>query len=129
MRGQPQRCGAHLLRLDGEYHRFGTGQPRLYLNDGTGVYTNVTATNVPVQLVTDQQDCIFGDVDGDFDLDVLIGSRAGAIPEGGVDLEAIERSLVERAMAQSAGNKSKAARLLGLTRAQLYSRLEKYGLS
>ncbi|HVR97360.1 MAG TPA: sigma 54-interacting transcriptional regulator [Thermoanaerobaculia bacterium] len=49
-------------------------------------------------------------------------------PAGGIDLEAVERSFVERALAQTRGNKSKAARLLGLTRAQLYSRLEKYGL-
>ena len=50
------------------------------------------------------------------------------LPERGVDLEALERSLVRRAMAQAAGNKSRAARLLGLTRAQLYTRLEKHGL-
>jgi Nif-specific regulatory protein len=49
-------------------------------------------------------------------------------PPGGVDLEAVERGWVERALAESKGNKSRAARLLGLTRAQLYSRLEKYGL-
>jgi len=52
----------------------------------------------------------------------------GPLPESGVDLDAIERSFIERALAQAEGNKSRAARLLGLTRAQLYSRLEKYGL-
>jgi len=51
------------------------------------------------------------------------------LPPGGVDLEQIERGLVERAVRDAKGNKSKAARLLGLTRAQLYSRLEKYGIS
>jgi DNA-binding NtrC family response regulator len=35
---------------------------------------------------------------------------------------------VEKALAQARYNKSKAARLLGLTRAQLYTRLAKYGL-
>jgi len=49
-------------------------------------------------------------------------------PPGGVDLEAVERSYVKGALEKSGGNKSRAARLLGLTRAQLYSRLEKYGL-
>jgi transcriptional regulator with PAS, ATPase and Fis domain len=50
------------------------------------------------------------------------------LPAGGVDLEAVERGFVEKALGQTRGNKSRAARLLGLTRAQLYSRLEKYGL-
>ena len=40
----------------------------------------------------------------------------------------MERGLIEKALSQSKGNKSKAARLLGLTRAQLYTRLEKYAL-
>ena len=51
-----------------------------------------------------------------------------ALPPGGVDLEAVEREYVKQALEQAGNNKSKAARLLGLTRAQLYSRLEKYGL-
>jgi transcriptional regulator with GAF, ATPase, and Fis domain len=50
------------------------------------------------------------------------------LPAGGVDLEDVEKSFVERALRTARGNKSKAARLLGLTRAQLYSRLEKYSL-
>ena len=41
----------------------------------------------------------------------------------------MERVLLEKALAQSKGNKSKAARLLGLTRAQIYWRMEKHGLS
>jgi len=43
-------------------------------------------------------------------------------------LGVMERAMVERALDQSNGNKSRAARLLGVTRAQLYSRLDKYGL-
>ncbi|MBL9119499.1 MAG: VCBS repeat-containing protein [Phycisphaerae bacterium] len=62
----------------GATNRFGSGQPRLFLNDGTGVFTNVTATNIPAGNIVDQQDCIFADVDGDLDLDIHIGSRAGA---------------------------------------------------
>jgi transcriptional regulator with GAF, ATPase, and Fis domain len=50
------------------------------------------------------------------------------LPAGGVDLDAIERDLVTKALERSGQNKSKAAKLLGLTRAQLYSRLEKHGL-
>jgi transcriptional regulator with GAF, ATPase, and Fis domain/transcriptional regulator with XRE-family HTH domain len=44
------------------------------------------------------------------------------------DLNAAERQTIEQVMRQMRGNKSKAAKLLGLTRAQLYSRLRKYGL-
>jgi transcriptional regulator with PAS, ATPase and Fis domain len=51
------------------------------------------------------------------------------LPAGGVNLEAIERSLVVKALAQARHNKTRAAKLLGLTRAQLYSRIEKYGLA
>ncbi len=47
---------------------------------------------------------------------------------GDVDLGAVDRSYVEKALNQARGNKSKAARLLGLSRAQLYTRLEKYNL-
>ncbi len=53
---------------------------------------------------------------------------AAPLPPGGVDLEAVDKSFVETALRQTAGNKSRAARLLGLTRSQLYSRIEKYGL-
>jgi transcriptional regulator with GAF, ATPase, and Fis domain len=70
---------------------------------------------------------------GRSDLLTAGGNRAGGqnltIPPGGVDLEAVERGYVEKALDQSKGNKSKAARLLGLTRAQLYTRLERYGIS
>ena len=51
-----------------------------------------------------------------------------AIPAAGLDLEGVEKDLVQKALLQARHNKSKAARLLGLTRAQLYSRLAKYGL-
>lgn len=54
---------------------------------------------------------------------------AAAFPAGGVNLEAIERSLVVKALSQARHNKTRAAKLLGLTRAQLYSRIEKYGLA
>ena len=54
---------------------------------------------------------------------------SGPIPAGGVNLEAIERQLVIKALTQARHNKTRAAKLLGLTRAQLYSRIEKYGLA
>jgi transcriptional regulator with GAF, ATPase, and Fis domain len=54
---------------------------------------------------------------------------SATFPAGGVNLEAIERSLVVKALSQARHNKTRAAKLLGLTRAQLYSRIEKYGLA
>ncbi len=50
------------------------------------------------------------------------------IPEEGLSLEALERELILKALERAAGNKSRAARLLGLTRRTLYSRMEKHGL-
>jgi transcriptional regulator with GAF, ATPase, and Fis domain len=47
---------------------------------------------------------------------------------GSVDLEAVDKGYIEQALSQARGNKSKAARLLGLSRAQLYTRLEKYNI-
>ncbi|HEY6361711.1 MAG TPA: sigma 54-interacting transcriptional regulator, partial [Vicinamibacterales bacterium] len=54
---------------------------------------------------------------------------SAVFPAGGVNLEDIERSLVVKALSQARHNKTRAAKLLGLTRAQLYSRIEKYGLA
>jgi DNA-binding NtrC family response regulator len=50
------------------------------------------------------------------------------LPEEGVDLEAVERSLLQQAMERTASNQSAAARLLGITRYALRYRLEKFGL-
>src|SRR5262249_60186061 len=43
-------------------------------------------------------------------------------------IESMERAMIERALKDARFNKSKAARLLGLTRTQLYVRLRRYGL-
>ena len=63
-----------------------------------------------------------------------VGAAAGAphwvpmIPPGGLSLETLERELILQALELARGNKSQAARLLGLTRRTLYSRMEKHGL-
>jgi DNA-binding NtrC family response regulator len=44
------------------------------------------------------------------------------------DLNVVERQTIERAMREVNGNKSKAARQLGISRTQLYLRLRKHGL-
>ena len=50
------------------------------------------------------------------------------LPEEGVDLEAVERSLLIQAMERTDNNQSAAARLLGISRYALRYRLEKYSL-
>jgi DNA-binding NtrC family response regulator len=52
----------------------------------------------------------------------------GDFPAHGVDLDAMERTLIERALKQAGQNKSKAAKLLGLSRGKLYTRMERFGL-
>lgn len=51
-----------------------------------------------------------------------------ALPDEGLNLEEIEINLLRSALKKSGGNKSKAARLLGLSRDTLRYRLEKYNL-
>ena len=47
------------------------------------------------------------------------------IPDAGIDIEAVERSLIVKALEKAQGNVTRAARLLGLTRRTLQYRLEK----
>jgi transcriptional regulator with GAF, ATPase, and Fis domain len=63
------------------------------------------------------------------------GSRGAAaavgameLPPGGLALDDLERDLVAKALERTRGNRTRAARLLGLTRAQLYTRLARHGL-
>lgn len=58
----------------GAVNRFGCGQYRLYLNDGTCHYTDATSTNFPIGNVCENMDCIFGDIDNDFDNDIRAAS-------------------------------------------------------
>src|SRR5215471_2714865 len=50
-------------------------------------------------------------------------------PDVGRGLADVERSLVENALKEAGNNKALAARLLGITRSQLYSRIQKYGIA
>lgn len=50
------------------------------------------------------------------------------VPSCGVRLDAVERALVEFALKVEAGNRSRAARWLGLTRSALLYRSRKHGL-
>ncbi len=55
---------------------YSSAQTSLYLNDGSGSFTDATATNVPVD--SDPTTSVaLGDVDGDGDLDLVIGNGNG----------------------------------------------------
>jgi transcriptional regulator with PAS, ATPase and Fis domain len=54
--------------------------------------------------------------------------RAPQFDEAEVNLDALQRRTIARVLDQVRGNKSQAAKRLGLTRSQLYERLRKYNL-
>jgi two-component system response regulator PilR (NtrC family) len=74
-----------------------------------------------------------GDLIVPADLPASLRSGAGAlrramdleIPDTGIDLEAVERSLILKALDKAGGNVTRAARLLGLSRRTLQYRIEK----
>jgi two-component system, NtrC family, response regulator AtoC len=61
---------------------------------------------------------------------VALSEPEGAftLPAEGVDLDAVERGLIRQALERTGGNKSRAARLLGLSRDTLRYRVEKHGM-
>ena len=63
-----------LYIVSGSSNRFGCGQYRVYVNDGNGFFTDETASRHPIGNVCQNMDCIFGDIDNDFDLDIRTGS-------------------------------------------------------
>jgi two-component system response regulator FlrC len=57
----------------------------------------------------------------------LAGGRQGSVSGSGTtNVRTVERELVQRVLTESGGNKSRAAKRLGLTRKQLYVRLRQY---
>lgn len=51
-----------------------------------------------------------------------------SIPESGLDLYEVEKTLIEQALNRASGNQSKASRLLSITRDTLRYKMKKYGL-
>ena len=67
-------------------------------------------------------------VEGSRESGAKTGDAPIKLPPEGVSIEEVERSLLVQAMEASHDNKTAAARLLGLTRAAMRYRLEKFGL-
>jgi transcriptional regulator with GAF, ATPase, and Fis domain len=59
-------------------------------------------------------------------LETAQGAASAATPT--TDLTVLERQAIEQVMRETRGNKAEAARRLGITRIQLYTRLRKHGL-
>lgn len=61
----------------GTSSRFGTnGQPRLWINGGSGVFADETAARLPAGNIPQQMDVLLFDADGDLDLDLFVVTRA-----------------------------------------------------
>ncbi len=54
--------------------------------------------------------------------------RAGEFPQDGVDLEEVEKDLIQAALAKTGGNQTQAAKLLGISRYALIYRMQKHEL-
>jgi transcriptional regulator with PAS, ATPase and Fis domain len=52
-----------------------------------------------------------------------------ALPDQGLSLEAVEISLIRQALTRADGNRSRAARLLGISRDTLLYRLKKFAIA
>ena len=55
-------------------------------------------------------------------------STGYTLPEHGIDMESLEIDLIKQALGHANGNKSRAAKLLGLSRDAFLYRLKKYNL-
>lgn len=66
--GDVDQDGDHDLLLNDE---LASGQLKLFLNNGTGVFTNATATHIAVAPKSNQQDIVLADLDNDWDLDIV----------------------------------------------------------
>ncbi len=74
----------------------------------------VDVDNLPVEIKTARQ---------------AAGKTLLSLPENGLSLEKLEIELIQQALDKTSGNRTRAARLLGLTRDTLLYRMKKYSLT
>jgi len=88
----------------------------------------ITAADLPISITRQDPPAAHAAPRAGTDATAATAATSPFLPPEGVDLESLERDYVKEALRKARFNKSRAAKLLGLTRAQLYSRIEKYGL-
>lgn len=57
------------------------------------------------------------------------GAWIGDLPHGGVRLQEMEKELILKTLEKTSGNKTAAAKMMGITRRRLYLRLSEYGIA
>jgi len=57
------------------------------------------------------------------------GASGFRLPAGGIDLNRLEADVIRQALDLASGNRSRAARLLGITRDTLLYRIQKHGIA
>jgi hypothetical protein len=66
-----------IFNNSGTVSRFSAnGRPRIFLNNGSGTFTDAPTTQAPTANIAEQMDILFLDADNDLDLDIFVGSRA-----------------------------------------------------
>jgi len=70
---------------------------------------------------------LFADRPRELGREMVLPKGAMQLPAEGVDLDKVEAELVRQALERADGNQSAAARLLGLTRDQMRSRMKRFG--
>ena len=63
----------------------------------------------------------------DLPMDIWDGKEA-VNPDGIISVEEAEKNLIKKALSETGGNKTRAARLLGIGRKTLYMKIKKYGI-
>jgi DNA-binding NtrC family response regulator len=63
------------------------------------------------------------------DVNTVIETKGFSLPETGFSLDDLEVDLIHQALTKTKGNRSKSARMLGISRDTLLYRIQKYGLA
>lgn len=80
-------------------------------------------------LVSGKDTLLAADFAATFEKESAEPKPKGALPEvGAMTLDEMERAMIEKSLKHHGGNVSRVADSLGLSRAALYRRLEKYGI-